>query len=32
MRSELVRLWQGFIGLPVQTRSWQFQRPNIDEL
>ncbi|KAK3383015.1 endoplasmic reticulum Oxidoreductin 1-domain-containing protein [Lasiosphaeria ovina] len=30
--SELLRVWQGFIGLPVQPRSWKFQRPSMDEL
>ncbi|KIH89298.1 hypothetical protein SPBR_06953 [Sporothrix brasiliensis 5110] len=30
--SEVVRGWQAFIGLPVNPRTWKFQRPNLDEL
>lgn len=30
--SELMRLWQFFIGLPVQPRTWRFERPSLDEL
>ncbi|GAB1310253.1 endoplasmic oxidoreductin-1 [Madurella fahalii] len=30
--SELQRLWQSFLGLPVTPRSWSFQRPLPDEL
>ncbi|KAL1888603.1 endoplasmic oxidoreductin-1 [Sporothrix stenoceras] len=30
--SELMRLWQFFIGLPVQPRTWEFKRPSLDEL
>ncbi|EFX03595.1 oxidoreductin [Grosmannia clavigera kw1407] len=30
--TELLRLWQFFIGLPVRPRSWAFERPSVDEL
>lgn len=30
--SELMRLWQFYIGMPVSPREWSFHRPNIDEL
>ncbi|KAI1077376.1 endoplasmic oxidoreductin [Whalleya microplaca] len=30
--SELNRLWQFYIGLPVTPRNWQFKRPSVDEL
>ena len=30
--SELTRLWQYYLGLPVHPRTWKFQRPNLDEL
>ncbi|KXX80168.1 Endoplasmic reticulum oxidoreductin-1 [Madurella mycetomatis] len=30
--SELQRLWQSFLGLPVAPRSWSFHRPFADEL
>ncbi|KAI1392722.1 endoplasmic oxidoreductin [Hypoxylon trugodes] len=30
--SELNRLWQYYIGLPVTPRTWTFQRPSLDEL
>jgi len=30
--SELSRLWQFYIGLPVEPRTWKFQRPRLDEL
>lgn len=30
--TELVRLWQFFIGLPVQPRQWTFGRPSFGEL
>lgn len=30
--SELKRLWQFYIGLPVSPRSWQFKLPRMDEL
>ncbi|KAI1406908.1 endoplasmic oxidoreductin [Hypoxylon sp. FL1857] len=30
--SELQRLWEYFIGLPVTPRTWRFERPSLDEL
>ncbi|KAK0731387.1 endoplasmic reticulum Oxidoreductin 1-domain-containing protein [Lasiosphaeris hirsuta] len=30
--SEVQRLWQFYIGLPVSPRTWKFQRPSLDEL
>ncbi|KAL2023635.1 hypothetical protein VTK56DRAFT_1792 [Thermocarpiscus australiensis] len=30
--SELQRLWQFYVGLPVSPRSWSFERPSVDEL
>ncbi|KAI0103448.1 endoplasmic oxidoreductin [Daldinia grandis] len=30
--SELQRLWEFYIGLPVSPRSWGFTRPSLDEL
>ncbi|KAI0178778.1 endoplasmic oxidoreductin [Hypoxylon sp. FL1284] len=30
--SELNRLWEYYIGLPVTPRNWRFQRPSLDEL
>ncbi|KAF3057218.1 Endoplasmic reticulum oxidoreductin-1 [Daldinia childiae] len=30
--SELKRLWEFYIGLPVSPRSWGFARPSLDEL
>ncbi|KAI1638804.1 endoplasmic reticulum Oxidoreductin 1-domain-containing protein [Biscogniauxia mediterranea] len=30
--SELNRLWEYYIGLPVTPRSWEFRRPSLDEL
>ncbi|OTB17319.1 hypothetical protein K445DRAFT_315952 [Daldinia sp. EC12] len=30
--SELNRLWQFYIGLPVSPRNWGFERPSLDEL
>lgn len=30
--SELRRLWQFYIGLPVTPRSWGFMVPRVDEL
>ncbi|KAI2603931.1 endoplasmic oxidoreductin [Hypoxylon fragiforme] len=30
--SELNRLWQFFIGLPVSPRNWRLERPSLDEL
>ncbi|KAK3310246.1 endoplasmic reticulum Oxidoreductin 1-domain-containing protein [Chaetomium strumarium] len=30
--SELIRLWQYYIGLPVNPRSWGFELPRVDEL
>ncbi|KAK3341333.1 endoplasmic reticulum Oxidoreductin 1-domain-containing protein [Lasiosphaeria hispida] len=30
--SELQRLWQFYVGLPVSPRTWKFQRPSLDEL
>ncbi|KAI0007636.1 endoplasmic oxidoreductin [Xylariaceae sp. FL0662B] len=32
MISELNRLWEFYIGLPVTPRTWEFKRPNVDEL
>nr|XP_036587485.1 endoplasmic oxidoreductin-1 [Colletotrichum truncatum]KAF6798427.1 endoplasmic oxidoreductin-1 [Colletotrichum truncatum] len=29
---ELIRVYQGFVGLPVTQRNWNFERPNLDEL
>ena len=30
--SELKRLYEFYIGLPVSPRTWKFERPNLDEL
>ncbi|OTB04451.1 hypothetical protein M426DRAFT_320809 [Hypoxylon sp. CI-4A] len=30
--SELNRLWEFYIGLPVTPRNWRFERPSLDEL
>ncbi|KAH6692669.1 endoplasmic reticulum Oxidoreductin 1 [Plectosphaerella plurivora] len=30
--SELKRLFQAWVGLPVNPRNWKFERPNLDEL
>ncbi|KAI1774765.1 endoplasmic oxidoreductin [Hypoxylon cercidicola] len=30
--SELNRLWEFYIGLPVTPRNWRFERPSVDEL
>ncbi|KAI1766645.1 endoplasmic oxidoreductin [Hypoxylon sp. FL1150] len=30
--SELNRLWEYYIGLPVTPRNWRFERPSLDEL
>ncbi|KAI1497051.1 endoplasmic reticulum Oxidoreductin 1-domain-containing protein [Biscogniauxia marginata] len=30
--SELNRLWEFYIGLPVTPRNWEFRRPSLDEL
>ncbi|KAK7750086.1 endoplasmic oxidoreductin-1 [Diatrype stigma] len=30
--TELSRLWQYYIGLPVSPRTWRFERPSLDEL
>ncbi|KAI2630339.1 endoplasmic oxidoreductin [Hypomontagnella submonticulosa] len=30
--SEMQRLWQFYIGLPVTPRTWRFERPSLDEL
>ncbi|KAK3393741.1 endoplasmic reticulum Oxidoreductin 1-domain-containing protein [Podospora didyma] len=32
LTSEFKRFWQFYLGLPVSPRTWQFQRPSLDEL